>query len=171
MAASGSISLKIAASETKTNDFGTPAWAGTLSHVINLTNGTGANQFDLVFVDERTLASNTAEDIDLAGALTSPLSTAIAAAEAVMIVVINAPKTGAANTTALTIGGDANGFEGSWIVADGAITVGPGGVFLIASPNATGLGTVVADTGDLLQISNAAGASNTYQIAVFARSA
>lgn len=171
MAVSGSLSLKISATESKTNDFGVPSWAGTMSHVLNLANGTGANQFDLVWMDERTLASNTAEDLDLAGVLTSPMGTSIAGVEGVMIVVVNAPKSGAANTTALTIGGDTNGYEGSWLSADGTITVGPGGVFLIASPNASGLGTITAGTGDILQISNASGASNTYQIAVFARSA
>lgn len=171
MAVSGSISLKINATETKTNDFGTPLWTGAISHVMNFANGTGANQFDLVWMDERTLASNTAEDIDLAGVLSSPLGTSVASAEGVMIVVINAPKSGTANTTALTIGGDTNSYEGSWITADATLTIQPGGMFLIASPNTTGLGAVTAGTGDILQIANASGASNTYQVAVFARSA
>ena len=42
---------------------------------------------------------------------------------------------------------------------------------MILAPDATGIGAVVAGTGDILTIVNSAGASNTYQILVLGRSA
>lgn len=172
MASSGSIDLKINATESSTNDFGNPTWAGALSHAFSLADGTAANQFDLVFADERTIASASNDDLDLSGVLTTPMGTTITAAEAVMIVIANKQKDGTANTTDLTIGGGSNPFTG--FLGGTTPTVGPikpGGFFAIGSPDAAGIGTITAATADILRISNSSGATNTYQIFIFARTA
>jgi hypothetical protein len=44
-------------------------------------------------------------------------------------------------------------------------------VFLLVSPGAAGIGTVTADTGDILRITNGSGANASYKIGLIGRSA
>ncbi|WP_249696444.1 hypothetical protein [Stappia sp. WLB 29] len=154
------------------NDFGGPRFTPVMEKRLSLTNGTGVNQADLPYFKERTVASGGTDDIDLAGALADVYGTTIDAAELVIFYLINQPRSGAANTTALTIGGGSNPFLG--FLGGTAPTLGPiapgGGVVLFAGA-AAGLGTVTAGTGDIIRIANGSGAANTYQIALAARSA
>lgn len=169
MATSGSINLRVAATESGTTDFGTPSWVGEIANTLNFGSGTTAGNFDKVFFDERTVASATNDDIDLAASLTTPLGTAFAPAEIVALIVMNKNKAGVANTTNLTVGGGA----AATIVglADALPAISPGGMILIVSPDASGISAVTATTADILRVANSSGASNTYQIAIFARSA
>ena len=171
MATAGTISLKVTASESGTNDYGTPSWVGTLESALTLTSGTGLNQFDKVFFDERTVASATNDDIDLQGALTTPIGATFLPVEIVAIAIVNKPKldTTVANTTNLTIGGG----SAATIVGLGTAlpAIAPGGMFMIVSPSTSGISAVTATTADILRVANSSGASATYQIAVFGRSA
>lgn len=173
MAVTGSISLSVTGAQTGTAVLGkTPTWNSTITHQLPFTSGTTANKIDLLYMAERTVASATNDDIDLAGVLTDPLGNTITNAEIVAVVVINQQRNGTANTTNLTIGGGSNAFEG-FVGATGD-TIGPirpGGMFVLCNPDASGLGTVTASTADILRIANSSGASNTYQIAIFGRSA
>ncbi len=104
--------------------------------------------------------------------LTSAFGSVITAAKLVGVLVINAPRDGAANVSNLTIGAGTNlflGFVGGTAPTIGLI--GPGGFFFIGCPSATGIGAVVAGTGDNLRISNSSGGAATYQLAILARSA
>lgn len=86
--------------------------------------------------------------------------------------IINASRSGVANTTALTIGGGSNpvvGFLGGTTPTIGPIR--PGGFVFIACPDAAGIGAVTAGTGDILRIANASGAAAVYQIAILGRTA
>ncbi|MFO1126371.1 MAG: hypothetical protein U1E25_14580 [Methylocystis sp.] len=77
---------------------------------------------------ERTVASATNDDIDLAGVLTDALSVTITAAELIALVIINKQKDGTANTTNLTIGNGSDpmiGFLGGTTPTIGPIR--PGG--------------------------------------------
>lgn len=174
MALNSEIAVRIRSSQTGSSDFGGPNFAPDFDAIIQLTNGTAANQADILFVDERTVASASNDDLDVAGVLSSAFGSLIAAAEIVAIAVINRPKiaTAAANTTNLTIGGGTNpvvGYLGGTTPTVGPIR--PGGVFLLASPDAAGIAAVTAATGDILRIANSAGAAATYQILILARSA
>lgn len=167
------ISLSIRSAQTGNSDFGGPNFSPDFDAIIQLTNGTGANQADILFVDERTVASAANDDLDLAGVLQSAFGSVIAAAEIVAIAVINKPKakSAAPNTTNLTIGGGTNpvvGYLGGTTPTVGPIR--PGGVFLLASPDAAGIAAVTAATADILRVANSAGAAATYQILVLARS-
>lgn len=172
MTVSASIRAAVSVSQSGSAAFGvSPSWAAAFDEVMSLVNGTGANQFDLAYVAERTVASASNDDIDLAGVLTDALGNVITAAELVALVIINKQKDGTANTTDLTIGAGPNpmiGFLGGTTPTLGPIK--PGGIFMLASPSAAGIGAVVAGTGDILRIANSSGAQAKYQIALLARS-
>lgn len=146
-----------------------PGWNGVLSLVQSFTDGTTANKADLVYLSERTVTTGANDDIDVAGALSDALGNTITAAEIVAVIVVNAQRDGTANTTDLTIGGD--GSTGVVGFTSAVATIGPGGVFMVMTPDAGGQAAVTASTADILRITNASGASNTYQIAILARSA
>ena len=148
-----------------------PKWIGLMDFVQSFSDGTTAGKFDLVYMSERTVATGANDDIDLAGVLTSPLGDTITAAEIVAVFLINRQKNGTVNTTDLTIGAGTN----PWIGVLGAThTIGPikpGGMVMIGAGDAAGIGVVTAGTGDILRVANSAGAANTYQIGILARSA
>lgn len=172
MALTTNILARLTATQTGGNDFGSDSFSPTIERKFTLADGTAANQADLLFVDQRTVASATNDDIDLAGVLSDAFGSTITNAELVALMVINAPKSGSANTTDLTIGAGSNpvtGFLGGTAPTIGPIK--PGGFVMLGSPDAAGLGAVTASTGDILRIANSSGASATYQIAIVGRSA
>ncbi|MFA7308191.1 MAG: hypothetical protein WC026_16135 [Hyphomicrobium sp.] len=169
MAVSATLNAGASVSQTRTAVAGVaPSWSKAINKTLSFANGTGANQADIVYLAERTVASATNDDIDLAGVLTDAFGATITAAELVALIVVNEPLSGVANTTNLTLGG-ATAFVPGFSAALWPIS--PGGVFEIASPGAAGLATITATTADILRVSNSSGASATYQILILARSA
>ena len=168
MALSATIKASVEFNQSGGADFGPQRFQGQVQSLLQLTTGTAANQADLLYVDERTVASATNDDIDLAGVLVSAFGTTITAVEVVAILLINAPldPLATANTTNLTLGGATNPVPN---ISSGAI--GPRGVVLLADPDAGGLATVTAGTGDILRVANSSGAAATYQLALVCRSA
>ena len=63
-----------------------------MAQTISLTDGTGANNGDILFMDQRTVATGANDDIDLAGSLSDAFGTTVAAAELVALFIINAPR-------------------------------------------------------------------------------
>lgn len=173
MALTTDILAQISAVQTGANDFGGGGeFRPKVAASLKTTNGTGAGQADILWADQRTVASASNDDLDLAGALSDAFGTTVAAAELVALLIINAPKSGAANTTNLTIGVGTNpitGFLGGTTPTIGPIR--PGGFVMLGCGDAAGLGTVTAGSADVLRIANSSGAAATYQIAVVARSA
>lgn len=155
------------------NDYDT---GGLISPVfralLSLTNGTAANQADLMFVDERTVSESSNDDLDLAGSLVDSFGTTLTFAELVALMIVNAPIAGAANVSDLTIGNGSNPFEGFLGGTNPVVgPIKPGAMFLIAAGDAAGIGTVTGGSADELRIANGAGGSATYQIMVLGRSA
>lgn len=133
-----------------------------------LSNGTGANQADKMFTDQRTLTASSTEDLDLAGTLTDSFGVAITFARIKLIMISAA----SANTNNVLVGGAAsNGFL-NWVSdATDKVVVRPGGLLLLAAPDATAY-AVTATTGDLLRIGNSSsGTSVTYDIVLIGSSA
>jgi hypothetical protein len=166
--------VRLTATQTGSNDFGGPAFTPRVEKRLQFESGTAAGQADILWVDERTVASGANDDIDLAGVLTGAFGASIVAAELVALLVINGPRSeGSVNTTALTIGDAASnpiaGFLGGTDPTIGPIQ--PGGFVALGAGHASGLGVVTGGAADVLRIANAAGAAATYQIAVLARSA
>lgn len=135
---------------------------------IALASGTGANQADKVWSDNRTLAASASEDIDLAGSLTDAFGATLTFARIKGMLV----SASSANTNDVVIGGAAsNGFI-NWVGdATDKIVVKPGGLFVLFAPAATAY-AVTASTGDLLHVANSSsGSSVTYDIVLVGASA
>lgn len=161
--------FKFTAVQTGTNNVQAPAFAPTIEKIIQFTEGTSNNQYDILWVDKRTLAASGTEDLDLTGtALKSAFQANIAIAEVVGVIVIADP----GNTNDVKVGGAAaNGWFGMFQGAAHVALVKPGGLFVNIAPNSAGLGAVTAGTADLLTIANSSGSSGvTYTIAIIGRS-
>ena len=172
MALTANLRASLSAVQSATNDFGTPVFTPRMEAEIALLDGVAANQANILFLDERTVASNTSDPLDLNGVLVNAFGATIAAVEIVAIFVINKAKNGTANTTNLTIGGGTNpvvGYLGGTTPTIGPIR--PGGFVMLGSPDVAGLCTVTAGTGDILNIANSTGAAATYQVGIIARNA
>lgn len=156
------------------HEFGGPVFNQIIEQALAFTNGTGANQADLFWADERTLAGNTAELIDLT-ALPSQLDgSTINMVKPVAFMVINAPRNSSTpNTGYMVIGGTGNTYPGFFQAAGNGINpLRAGGMFLVTAPDATGFQTPVDGSSDLLRIfNNNASAAITYQICIIGRSA
>ncbi len=150
------IDLQVEAQNTA--DLLTPKANLTKVYTFALATGVGINQADQIWTDTRTVATGTADSIDLKGTLTDHLGVAFTPAKLKMIIVIPA----AGNTTILTVGGDTNGVP---IFSDktDSIPLAAGGALLIGRRDLAAI-PVTAGTGDILLITNAAGASATYDI-------
>ncbi len=123
MALIADILAKITATQTGPNDFGADKFRPQVQAALALTDGTGANQANILFADQRTVASASNDDIDLVGVLTDAFGATITAAELVAILIINVPISGPANTTSLTIGGGSNPVAG--FLGGTTPTIGP----------------------------------------------
>ena len=133
-----------------------------------ITNGTGANQADLMWHDQRTLAASTSEDLDLSGPLTDAFGEAASFARVKAIIVASATTNGAL----IQVGGAAGNQFLNWVAdATDIIQVRPGGFMMLVAPDATAY-AVTAATGDLLKINNSdAAASATFDIYIIGVSA
>lgn len=161
------LQLLFSAQQSGNNDLGNPIFAPSLNKKLEFATGTGAGQADLMFTDERTVGASSNDDIDLAGVLADAYGSTITAVEMVALVIV----ADSANGNSLSIGGGSNPWISSWIATGDGVKVPPNGMFVIAGYDASGLGAVVAATGDILRIANAGGASCKYKIIILARSA
>lgn len=149
-------------------DFTTPSAPLSRTYPIPLSSGTGANQADKLWHDQRTLTASSTEDLDLAGSLVDPFGGTITFARIKGIIIAAA----AANTNNVIVGGaSSNGFI-TWVgSATHTVTVRPGGFLALFAPDATAY-AVTAATADLLHIANsAAGTSVTYDVVLVGASA
>jgi hypothetical protein len=144
-----------------------------MEQALTLSDGVGADQADRFFYGERTVASGANDDLDLAaGNLLDPFGAVLTFAKVKTLLIINAPRIGAPNTTNLTIGGGTNPVTG--LLGGTTPTLGPmkpGEVLLRHASVLAGLCSVTAATADILRIANSAGAPATYQIAIIGTSA
>lgn len=155
-----SASLAINAVLTGTHSL-TPGSAGVaISKRLSFLPGTATlDQADVMFADQRTLAANGTENLDLSGTLLNPLGVTVAAAEVVMAYfeVI---------TGNIIVGGAAsNAFNGP-LSANGTLALGVGEFVMVSSRAGY---VVTATTGDLLKVL-AGSAGATYSVVVVGRS-
>lgn len=133
--------------------------------VIEFLAGFGNNRADLVFADQRTLAGSATDSLDLAGgALSDPNGNALTFAVVKALFVRASP----GNPGDIRVGGNANAFVGPFVAANDQFDVRPGDV---AMHTAQGAGwTVVAVTGDILDIENLDAAQAIYDIVIIGAS-
>jgi hypothetical protein len=132
-----------------------------------LADGIGVNQADRLFSDQRTLVASTNEDLDFAGsALTDAFGRVFTIVKIKVLVIVAA----LANVNNVQIRrGATNGIPIFTAVSSG-VDLGPGGIFMWASPSA---GVVVTPaTGDLVNVANSgAGTSVIYDVVAIGTSA
>ncbi len=156
------------------HEFGGPIFNQSIRQVLDFTTGTGADQADIMWMDERTVASGATDSIDLTSSLKNPDGVQKILVRPTALLIINAPRNSSTpNTTGLTVGGvAANTYAGFFSPATGGlISIQPGGGALLWNRGAASYATITDVTNDILAIVNSAGASNTYQIAILGRTA
>lgn len=153
--------------------FANPQTAGTATDVVNLdkhfafSNGTGADQADIMFRATDTIGASGTKTWDLQGVQVDAFGTTIAMAEVCAVIVVAA----AGNTNNVVVGNATDAFP-LFGAAAHTCPVQPGGVFMKGCFSATGLGTsTAASTDDILITNSAGGSSVTYDIYIIGRSA
>lgn len=156
------VQVQIKATLSNTLDLQSAASPLTVLRTLNLTNGTGGNQANVVWSDTRQLAASTTEDLDFAGGgLVDAFGAAVAPARIRAVLIVAS----CANTNNIVALGDANSIPFLGTAAT-TVTIQPCGFLLLTSPGATGA-VVTAATGDIIQIANGgAGTPVTYDIVV-----
>ena len=123
-------------------------------HTINLAEGEGANQAEVPFRKQYTIAGGATQIIDLSGALAGSFGTTVVGTKLKFCRVINA------STTAAIVRLESDGTSGhiGMFKAEGdGVQIPPGGKFSWGGPTAAGA-AITAATGDLLNIVNEDGA-------------
>jgi hypothetical protein len=133
--------------------------------LVDLPQGTSSGSADIVFSDTRTLATNTNEDLDLAGGVTDVfgLTRTFVKVKAIRL------KAAAANTTTLVVGNGTNPFVGPFGAGTHTLSLAAGGEILLTAPAAGW--TVTAGSADVIKVTNPAGASATYDVDIIGTSA
>lgn len=133
-----------------------------------LTNGVGAGMADKIYtLKAQTIADGGTLSIDVKGALLDAFGAAFTPAKLRTVVIYSGGGT-TANTTNLTLFGDANGVP-ILNTAATTTTLTPGGVFVKTDISAAGI-AVTASTGDIIKIVNAAGAAATVDVVLIGTS-
>src|SRR3990172_11967955 len=159
MPLTATVQLEVLATLSLAGDFSTPEVALDYTKLHNFQNGTGLNQCNLMWQDQRTLGDGASETLDLAGLLAGLFGPVLNCDVLKTIFFYSLP----ANTTNLTISRpDPAGVPFFEATLD-SFVLAPGGLFLLTDPSAAGI-NVTAATGDLITIVNAAGASATYDV-------
>ena len=127
------------------------------------TDGTGANQAQKLFTDQRTLAASANESLDLSGVLQDVFGATLTFTKIKAILV----KAAEGNTNNVVVGGAAsNGWVGPFGDTTDTVAVKPGGTVMFVAPDANGY-AVTAGTADQLKVANSgAGTGVTYDIVI-----
>lgn len=158
---SGSMKVSLNGTFTGDNDLSTVSQALAYTKAFDFTNGTGANQANMIFMDQRTISASGNDDLDLAGSLTNAYGTTITFTSIKGIIVYAAT----ANTNDVHVGGAGSNQFLEWVGnSSDLVVVKPGGLLALVNPQANGY-AVTASTGDILRVSNSSsGTSVTYDI-------
>lgn len=132
-----------------------------------LTDGTGLNQANRLWSDERTISASATDSLDLAGVLTDPFGATLTFARIKGLLIA----ANSANTNNVNVTRPASNGVPLFLAAGDGISVPPGGLFTWFAPTAAGV-VVTAATGDLIDMVNSgAGTSVTYQVVVIGANA
>ena len=167
MAIKGTLEIRNKLIHTESLDLSNPKeWFANT--VYQITDGTDADQMDLIWHDQRTLAASTPEDLDLSGSLVDAFGTTMAFADVRFMMI----KASASNTNDVWVGGTGTNAFFSFLGANtDYVIVKPGGTLFLYSPSDPSY-AVTAATADLLKIENSSsGTSVTYDIYIGGASA
>jgi len=127
-------------------------------------NGVGASQADKVYTTQLSITTGATTDLDLQGSLLDALGAAFTPAKLKCVYIESAT----ANTTNLTLFGDAASVP-ILNTAATTTTLLPGGLFFMCNPPLAGI-AVTAATADIIQITNASGATATVNVVLIGTS-
>jgi hypothetical protein len=134
----------------------------------SLVTGTGANQADRIFSDQRTIAASSNDDLDLNG---TALQDVLGENLALLRIKVLAVYAAAGNTNVLVMGGGTNPVTTILGGTTPTLNIRPGGMVLLTAPDATGF-AVTAATADILRFTNGgAGTTVTYDVVIIGASA
>lgn len=163
MSLSTRIDLNIKGTLSEVKDLGTKEFPSEHDALYTWASGTGANQADRLFSDERQLNASASENLDVSGGLTDEWGALISLAR-VKAFIITADS-GNTNNVNVTMG-TTNGVPGIFTGASEGVIVRPGGAFVWVAPAATGA-EVTDSTGDILTVTNSAGGTPvTYKVTI-----
>lgn len=167
MALSTKLVAQIVATLTDSLDLGTASAPLDYTKRITLTDGTGANQADKLWHDQRVIAASATDTLDLAGTLVDALGDTVTLARVKAVLVVAA----AANGDDVNVQQPATSGVPLFLAAGDGISVKPGGAFLWVAPDAAGV-VVTGGTGDLLDLVNTdAAAQATVDVMIVGASA
>lgn len=149
-----------------TVDYASPIDTSSPLYIADYTAGTAANQADIFWRGEVSIAGSGAFVLDLNGAANSDIfGTALAMLTLTDFFCWNAPidASGVQNTTNVTITTTVSGLSGTTILK-------PGSVLNLSNALAGGLAVITPTTADTITVTNAAGATAKVQISVLGRS-
>lgn len=162
-----SLSVAFAATLNSQLDFQLASAPITYPASLGFSTGVGASQADKIFADQRTIAASGTDDLDLAGVLLDALGAVITMARIRALIV----KAAAANTNNVVMGVGTNPITSILGGTTPTLTIRPGGLLVLAAPDATGY-VVTASTADILRFANSgAGTSVTYDVVIVGASA
>lgn len=120
-----------------------------------LSSGTGANQANALWYDDRTLGASATENLDLNASLTDAFGNSVTCTKLKSLVI----KAAAANTNNVLVGGGSTTITTVFSATNDQLIVHPGGVFIYTAPDATGASLTAGST-DVLTIGNSAGSTS-----------
>lgn len=152
-------------------DLSTVADTARLEYSRSLADGTGADQADKVWHDQRIVAAASDDDLDLTNLTSSIFGSTVtinfAKVKAILLVNTSTTSGDELRVGGAGAGGNAFGapFNGD---QDAVVEAGADSALLLS--NKTDGWTVTAGTGDILRINNPTGNAITYQIAIIGTS-
>ena len=128
------IKLAIQAALRRSLDLATAQDPLHFTRTVTLTDGTGANQADQSFHDQRTLAGSASEELDVAGSLADAFGETVTLARVKVLYLKNL-----SSADKLIVGGSAANALGLFGDSSDKLELRPGGLLLVTAPDADGI--------------------------------
>lgn len=119
------------------------------------SSGTGANQANALWYDDRTLTASASENLDLNASLTDAFGNSITCTKLKALIV----KAATGNTNNVLVGGGSTTITTIFSATNDQAIVRPGGIFIFTAPDATGA-ALTAGSADVLSVTNSSGSTS-----------
>jgi len=150
---------------TKVNDFGNTIQSNSFSYAKSIASGTGADQANMIYIAQGSIAASGTLTLDLAGSLADVFGATITFTK-IKGVYFDLLTTPAAASSVDFGGAGSNTWVGFFGDASDVLTIRGGSNFSTYCPDATGY-AVTAGTGDQLLLTNNDGANAAhYKLAI-----
>lgn len=146
----GAMKVNVQGTLTASQNLGSASYNLNQTYAINLLQGSGANQADIIYANTYTIAASGTQNIDLYGVLQDAHGNTINMTTVKGLFVYAYP----GNTNNVLIGGAGSNPWATWCNAGtDQVTARPGGFILLGCQDVTGY-TVNSSTGHVLQLAN-----------------